>query len=222
MRLELLRHRLSMVVRFDDYFSGAVVNDELPVRLQGSLQRPVRRRGSAAWRQADGTYRFVGAPGGATRILWRAPFTTSHAGWTRFDDPDPPVVLPLADPAQLLVVPLWPTADAEAPARATGVRGKLAGPGAAGQKVAIALSGFAFTHETRSDEFGNFLFLLAGRLALDTDGRVPLKIRVRTAGDAPRVLAGGSFVPAGAGPAFAADSFTIAPTSVPRILFRLT
>lgn len=222
MRLELLRHRLSMVVRFDDYFSGATVGDELPVRLQGSLQRPVHQRGGNARRQSDGTYRFLDAPGGSTRLLWRKPFTVSHAGWTRFEEMDPPIALPLANPSQLLVFPLWPTADAVAPAGATGVRGRLTGPDFARQKVAIAPAGMPFGPETRSDEAGNFLFLLKGRLTLDADGRVPLTIRVRNAVDTPRIVSGGNFLPDQAGLPFAADAFAIAPTSVPRILFRLT
>jgi hypothetical protein len=221
MRLELLRHRLSMVVRFEDYFSGEAINEELPVRLQGSFQRPVPRRGSASRRQPDGTYRFINAPGGATRILWRRPFTTSHSGWTRFEDTDPSVALPLAQPSEPLRVSLWPTADAKAPAGATGVRGKLTGPDFARQKIAIALSGQPFGPETRSDETGNFLFLLAGRLTLDSNGRVPLVIRVRTAADAPRLMSGGTFVPDTAGAPFVADTFAIAPSGVPRILFRL-
>jgi len=213
-------HFLSCVVRFNDHFTGAAVPDELPVRLDGSFQRPAASSGGSRRRQSDGTYRFVGAPGGAARILWRDPFTRDHLGWTRWEE-DPEIVLPLAEPAAMLAFDLWPTADATAPSGATGVRGRLVGPDAAGQDVRIAMQGEPFDRFTRSDEHGNFLFLPPGRLALDASGRVALTIAVSTPGGGPRIVNGGNFLPGGAGPDFGAADFTIAPRTVPRVLFRL-
>lgn len=215
-----VRHRLSFVVRFNDHFTGAPVADELPVRLDGSFQRPAAAPGGRGRRQADGTYRFIGARGGQTRILWREPFERSHANWTRWD-PDPAPTLPLADPAAPIDVDLWPTADAATSPGATGVRGKLTGANGGGQVVRIAPALQPFTRATRSDEFGNFLFLPPGRLPLNAAGLIPLTIAVEEPGGAARIVNGGSFVPDLPGTSFPATDFSITPGTVPRILFRL-
>jgi hypothetical protein len=218
---DVITHRLSFAVRFTDHFSREAVQCELPVRLAGTLQRPVLRPGGNGRRQSDGAYRFVSAPGGATRILWREPFARAHAGWTRWQSDDPEVLLPLADPAALVDVELWPTANATAPASATGVRGKLVGPTTAGQTVRIAAQGQPFSRFTRSDATGDFLFLPPGRLPADASGRVPLSIEVRAPGGAVRVVVGGEFRPAAAGATFAGTNFHLAPRTVPRIVFEL-
>jgi hypothetical protein len=218
---DVVRHRLSFAVRFTDHFTREAVPCELPVRLAGTLQRPVLRPGGGGRRQSDGAYRFVSAPGGATQILWREPFTRAHAGWTRWESDEPEVFLPLADPAALFGVELWPTANATAPTAATGVRGKLVGPSAAGQTVQIAAQGQPFTRFTRSDAIGDFLFLPPGRLPADATGRVPLSIEVRAPGGAVRAVVGGEFRPATAGAAFVGSNFHLAPRTVPRIVFEL-
>ena len=41
MTTDHIHHRLSFAVCFTDHFSGRPVADELPVRLEGNLQRPV-------------------------------------------------------------------------------------------------------------------------------------------------------------------------------------
>jgi hypothetical protein len=220
MARESVTHWLSFAVRFVDHFSGEPVADELPVRLAGSLMRPALRPGGGGYRQSDGAYRFVGAPGGPAKVLWRTPLARTEAGWTRWTD-DPQIGLPLADPGQLVLVDLWPTAAADPPAGATGVRGKLVGPNPEGLTVRIAVQGQAFDRFTLSDAAGDFLFLPPGRLAPTPAGRVPLTIEVRDAAGVARAVTGGTFAPSAAGPDFVGANFTIAPRTAPRIRFRL-
>jgi hypothetical protein len=217
---DTVRHALSCAVRFEDHFTGEPVGDELPVRLAGSFQRPITRPGGAGRRQDDGAYRFVDAPSGTTRILWREPFARSHADWTRWDD-DPEIVLPLADPTALVAVELWRTSNAAAPASATGVRGRLIGPNPAGQTIRIALQAAPFDRFTRSDDAGDFLFLPPGRLPTNAQGRVPLTIDVHDPGGVVRAVNGGTFVPPSAGAVFPAADFEILPRTVPRVLFQI-
>ena len=116
---------------------------------------------------------------------------------------------------------LWPTAKAAAPASATGVRGKLVGAQADGLTVRIAHQASPFDRFTQSDATGEFLFLPPGALPTDANGRVPLKIEVRNPAGAPRLVGTGRFLPAAAGPAFAGQNFSVAPRTVPRVLFQL-
>lgn len=221
MSVDTLTHRLSLAVRLVDHFSGEPVADEFPLRLAGSLQRPVMGPGGATRRQADGAYRFINVPEGTVRVLWREPFARTHGAWLRWPDGDPQFMLPLADPAAYADVPLWPAPHAAAPPGATGVRGKLTGPNAAGLTVRIAVQGEPFDRYTRSDDNGEFLFLPPGRLALDASGRVPLRIEVQAGGGVGRLVADGRFVPDSAGAAFAGPDFTVTPRIVSRIVFRL-
>ena len=221
MTAELLVHRLSLALRLIDHFSGEPVADEFPLRLAGSLQRPVLSPGGRTRRQHDGAYRFINLPAGRVSVLWREPLARRHGAWQRWLDDDPQFTLPLADPGRYADVELWPTPQASAPAGATGVRGKLSGPGAAGQTVRITVPGQPSDRRTRSDDNGDFLFLPPGRLLLDSAGRVPLRIEVYAADSTPRAVADGRFVPDSAGAAFAGPDFTVTPRSVPRIVFRL-
>lgn len=219
---DIVRHMLSFAVRFDNHFNGEPVPEELPVRLAGSFIRPAARPGGGGYRQADGTYRFVNLPSGRHRLLWRAPFSFGQAGWMRWYDPVPEVTLPLVDPTQSLRFQLWPAAGATAPTGAAGVRGKLKGVDVAGLEVRLVLQGQPFAHFTCCDDAGEFLFLLGGRLPVNAAGRVPLAMAVRRSDGAPRILAGGSFLPGSAGSAFGADQFEILPGQVARILFNLS
>jgi len=221
MSADNLTHRLLLAVRLVDHFSGEPVADEFPLRLAGSYQRPVRGPGGARRRQADGAYRFINVPEGTVRVLWREPFARTHGAWLRWPDGDPQFTLPLADPLAYADVQLWPAPHAPAPASATGVRGKLTGANAAALTVRIAVQGEPFDRYTRSDDNGEFLFLPPGRLALDANGRVPLRIEVRDGGGAWRAVADGRFVPDSTGAVFAGPDFTVTPRIVSRIVFRL-
>lgn len=214
-------HTLLLAVRFLDHFTGRPVPQELPVRLSESHARPVRRPDGRGARQADGSYRFVGADPGTRRILWRDPFQRSQSGWIRWEAADPEVTLPLAAPAQLIEHELWPTAAARVAPGATGVRGRLRGAAAGGLEIRIALQGRPFDRMTRTDEAGEFLFLPPGALPLDASGRVPLTIEARIPGGAVRPILSGSFLPATAGAGFAGQNFTILPQTVARVTFQL-
>lgn len=219
MARETVNHRLSFAVRFVDHFSGEPVAAELPVRLADTLQRPAASPGGG-YRQSDGAYRFLSAPDGEVTVLWRKPFERTAAGWARFAD-DPVIQLPLANPATAVAIDLWPSAGADAPASATGVRGKLVGASAGGLTVRIARTGQPFNRFTLSDAAGEFLFLPPGRLAPNAAGRTPLTIEVREPGGALRAVTGGDFLPPSAGAAFAAADFDIAPRTLPRVRFQL-
>ncbi|SNR51115.1 hypothetical protein EYF88_10810 [Paracoccus sediminis] len=216
-----ITHTLSLAVRFIDHFSGRPVPQELPVRLSESYARPAPRPDGSGARQADGSYRFLGAAAGTRRILWRDPFRRSQSGWIRWEIADPEVTLPLPVPAQVIDQELWPTAGAETTPGATGVRGKLRGTGAGGLEIRIALQGRPFNRLTRSDPAGEFLFLPPGVLPLDAGGRVPLTIEARIPGGAVRPILSGSFLPATAGAGFAGPDFTILPQTVARVTFQL-
>lgn len=220
MTAESILHRLSLAVRLVDHFSEAAPEVEFPVRLGGSLARPVLRPGGGGARQSDGTYRFRDLAIGTSRVLWRLPFTRGHGGWTRWED-DPEVTLPRPDPATPMDIVVWPEASAPAPAGATGVRGKLIGANAQNLTVRIARQGQPFDRLTRSNETGEFLFLPPGGLTPSNIGLVPLTIAVSDAGGAPRVVTGGRFVPSSAGADFVGANFVIPPRSVPRVLFTL-
>lgn len=222
MTADSVRHVMSFAVSFVDHFNGEPVPDELPVRLAGSFARPARAPGGRGYRQADGTYRFVNVAPGPQRLLWREPFNRGEAGWMRWYDPEPELVLPLANPAQAERIELWPAPSAEPAKGAVGVRGKLAGPDASGLEVRLALQGQPFDRFTCTDAAGEFLFPLGGRLPLDNAGRVPLRIAVQAADGTPRLLAGGGFIPAATGSNFGADQFAILPGQLARIRFNLT
>lgn len=214
-------HSLSLTVRFRDHFSGRPVPQELPVRLADSYLRPARRQDGNGQRQADGTYRFLGVPAGVQRVLWREPFQRSQAGWTRWDAGDPEVILPLADPAQVVEYELWPTQSAEVAPGSTGVRGKMQGTNAAGLEIMISLQGQPPDRVTRTDQAGEFLFLPPGALPVDPTGRVPLVIVARGPGGLPRTITSCSFQPTSAGASSAGPDFTILPQTVARVIFRM-
>jgi hypothetical protein len=215
-----IRHRLSLVVRPTNHFSGEPVVDELPVRLGTTFERPVRVPGERGRRQDDGAYRFVDLRSGAVRVLWREPFARGHGPWVRWDD-DPVVTLPLTDPASFVDLELWPAPHAEVAVSVTGVRGKLVGPAAVGQVVRIALQAQPFDRFTRSDDHGDFLFLPPGPVPMNAAGRVPMTIAVRAPDGTPRIVTGGSFVPAAAGAPFAGADFTLLPRVVSRVIFQI-
>ena len=222
MSADQVRHLMSFAVSFVDHFGGEPVADELPVRLAGSFARPAPAPGGRGYRQADGSYRFVNVAPGPQRLLWREPFKRSEAGWLRWYDPEPELVLPLANPAQPQRIELWPAPSADPAKGAVGVRGKLAGPNAGALEVRLVLQGLPLDRFTCTDAAGEFLFPLSGRLPLNNAGRIPLEIAVQATDGTPRLLAGGAFIPAATGASFGADQFEILPGQFARIRFNLT
>ena len=214
----VVSHNLSFSIRFVDHFSGTPVSDELNVRIDGSYALPTKAPGGAGRRQNDGTYRFLSIPSGRHTIRWRDPFRRTQDGWASWE-PDPEVTLPLPNPETPLDAPLWPTASAEAPASATGVRGKLIGANTSDLTVRIAHAADGFDRYTLSDQAGEFLFLPPGRLAAGPTGIIPMQIEVRNPDDSPRVVSGWRL---GVGaPLTLGANFTLTPRQLSRILFQI-
>ena len=165
-------HQLAFAVRFTHHFMGCAVPDELPVRLASSLIRPVTNS-AGGYRHTDGTYRFIDLAPGVHRVLWQPPFSNFHRGWTSWDPPLE-VALPLADPVAPIERDLWPTPESRVPPGVTAVRGKLIGSATVNQEVRVLET----PYRTRTDGFGEFLFLLPLRLPLTEDNTVALTMAV--------------------------------------------
>lgn len=213
-------HRLSLAVRPIDHFTREPVPQELPLRIADGLRRPIHAPGGASRRQIDGAYRFVDLPAGPARILWREPFTRSHGGWMRIGD-DPVVALPLADPLRFVDIEFWPAAHAAAAPSATGVRGKLVGPDSARQRLRITPQGEPFDRHTQSDAAGEFLFMPPGRLPVDANGDAPLRIEVRAADGAPRVVVGATVASTSPASVYPGADFNVPARIVSRVIFQL-
>jgi hypothetical protein len=166
--IESVRHLLAFAVRVDDHFVGEPVAEELEVALS-TLEAPVPsplRRGA---RQSDGTYRFVGLAPGPRDIR-----VTSRRGERFTWDATTPVVVPLADPRQPIVIEAWPTPQAPAPLGVVAIRAVLEPP-LAGQEVRIdPLDTPSPGKRTRTDTAGELLFVVAGWTTLAAGGRVHL------------------------------------------------
>jgi hypothetical protein len=205
------QHTLSFAVRFNDHFLREPVPDELPVRLSPSFQRPVRD-GAGKARQRDGTYRFIDVAPGAHRLLWAPPFEDSFAMWTSWE-PLLDLTLPFADPSAVVDIDLWPTPSASVRAGTTAVRGKLVGANAVAQEVSVRRTGAAQPGRvTRTDRYGEFLFLLPERIEPNATGLLPLTITVTN-----RVVSGGTVEPAGT--SFAGANFVVRPAVATRVKF---
>jgi hypothetical protein len=127
----------------------------------------------------------------------------------------------VTDPALPIDIDVWPTPTAAVAPNKCGVRGRLTGTNAGGLEVRISLQGQPFNRLTRSDQFGEFLFLPPGALPLDAAGRVPLTIEARIPAGAVRPIAGGALQPPGAGAVFVGPDFSILPQTVARVIFQL-
>lgn len=217
---DIITHQVSFAIRFVDHFSGGSVSTELPVRLDETFQRPAERNGGNGYRHSDGTYRFLSVPQGPQRVLWRDPFQRVQSDWTSWDA-DPEITLPHPTPATPVEFTLWPTANALVDTSATGIRGKLIGPNAAGLTVRIAGAAEPFDRFTRSDTLGEFLFLPPGGLTTDPAGLATMQIEVRNPDDTARAVAGGRFSTPAAGANFIGSNFTLTPGRVSRILFQI-
>ena len=211
------QHALSCAIRFDNHFTGEPVDAELPVRLDESFTRPVAAP-NGRHRQADGSYRFIDLDAGSHRVRWLPALERTFRGWVSWEA-DLQVLLPVSDPAELITRDLWPAATAAVAPGVTAIRGRLTGANTAGWRVRIANATFPSTHFTRSDEVGDFLYLLPGPIETNTAGRIELDIEVA---DGARAVVGGEFVPDGSGTPFGGGSFAVVPGRTSRVLFRIT
>lgn len=211
-------HSLSFVLRFHDHFTGEAIEEEFPIRLEGSMLRPVQKNGGAGIRQADGTYRFINIPNGVHRVHWLPPFEPSYRGWISWEG-IPEVTLPIANPETVIERDLWPTASGSVLPGLTAIRGKLRGANVTDLEVRIDRPGGAQSRFTRSDPFGDFLFVLPNPIAPDNQGRLNLQIRIQAG---TRIVNGGQFLPADSGTAFVGANFQIRPGKSSRIIFNVT
>jgi hypothetical protein len=211
-RQELAHHVLAVAVRLEDHFLAQPIPDELDVRL-GTEILPCRTRSGSGHRHPDGTYRFVGVPDGPQQIV-----IASDDRWMVLEPP-PAIVLPLADPAEAMVVQLWPTPVQTTPPGMTAVRGKLVGAPAQtiGRRVEIDVGTATAIHHTTSSSHGELLFLLPGRLELDTAGLVPITVRVDGA-----TVTGGELIAGQNHIGFSGASLAIAPGRESRVRFHVT
>lgn len=211
------QHLLSFAVRFNNHFTGEPIGDELPLRLDRTFLWPVATAGGG-YRHADGTYRFINVAGGQHRVRWLLPFEDDHKGWVSWED-DLVVSLPLTDPEDLMNRDLWPHASAVVPPGNTAVRGRLVGANIADLRVQIRHPAIASTRFTRTDENGNFLFLLPQPLATNNTGRLPLRLRVDNGA---RAVDGGEFIPQASGAAFVGSQFLVLPGKTSRVVIEIT
>lgn len=174
---DTLTHHLSVVVRIDDYFTGAPVADAFRVRAVQHEASPVR--GRVGHRQGDGTYRFVDLPAGPLDIEVVDP----TGRWALHGAPIA-ITLPLADPAVPEVRSAWPTPLSRDPAGQTRVRGRLVDASAnpvPGQTVQIDVPTGAFARHAVSDGDGEFVFAITGFVPPESDGSLLLEARSGTA-----------------------------------------
>ena len=213
MRQEAIHHVLGVAVRIDDHFIGSPIPDELDVRLD-TYVLPTQVRGGTAHRHDDGTYRFIDIADGPHQLDVRSP----DDRWMVLD-PLPVIVTPIGQPVLALKIEAWPTPLQSTPLGMTSVRGKLVGTPSTtiAQRVEIDVNGVDTGHHTQTSSFGEFLFLLPGRLDLDPNGLVDVALRVIghtvTSGEE---IAGEQHVP------FSGASFTIVPGRETRVRFFVT
>lgn len=175
--IETIRHQLSVAIRIDDHFTIAPSPIEVEVTLGNDA--PAVKSSAGGTRHPDGTYRFVGLAPGVVDVTVEVPDDTVFT-WT----PTTAIALPLADARAPVVIELWPSPKAAAPAGALAVRGRLeapiASPVAPGQEVQFeAVSGFPpRNRKTRIDADREFLFLLFGPMALTADHLVQIDVTV--------------------------------------------
>jgi hypothetical protein len=210
--VEMLRHRLSLVVRVDDHFSGIPWPDELDVSLSTG-ERAVSVRGGRGLRHSDGTYRFVGLVPGPKQLR-----VSTKDGSVFTWDAVTPVTLPLADPGTPLVLEAWPSPRARLGGGVLTVRGKLLSA-AAGQQVTVTATGVSPTRlrRTRCDADGEFVFVVVGPVRLNAEGDVELDVAVPG-----RTLTSIRILDGGANPTFPGGSFAAPPGRELRVLFTLT
>jgi hypothetical protein len=172
--IEIVRHQLSVAVRVDDHFTGEPVGRELEVTL--STEESGVKAASGSLRHPDGTYRFVDLANGPPDIPVTAPDAIAFT-WT----PTTAIAIPLADPRVPVVIEVWPSPKARAPAGALAIRGRLeAAAVAAGQEVRMeVVSGFPPRNKrTRIDADREFLFLVMGPMEQTSDHKVQIDVTI--------------------------------------------
>lgn len=209
-------HRLSFAVRFRNHFTDEAVQDELPVRLATSRIKPVLTGDGLGRRHADGSYRFADVPAGLHLVSWTLALEPTFRDWTCWNQALQ-IRLPLARPEEPIEQELWPTASAIVSPGLTAIRGQLQGAGRSNLEVRIAPPGLAMNHYSRTDEYGDFLYLLPDALRPDARGRADLQISV-----ASRTVTGGEYIPTGAGAAFVGANFKVRIGIVSRIVYQIT
>jgi hypothetical protein len=173
---EDVSHDLAFAVRVDDAFTDVPVAEELAVVLDTGAQ-PVAAPDHVGGRQADGTYRFLDLGPGTYLVSVTSP---SKRGFTW--DPTSSVTVPVANRADAVVVPMWPTPQASAPTGTIALRAVLDGAAPA-QEIrirAVLTPPPALpppVRRARSDADGELLFVVAGATQIDdTTGLVPLHV----------------------------------------------
>lgn len=170
---EEVRHLLSFALRVDDAFVDVPIAEELRVSLDTG-EAPLQAPDHHGPRQADGTYRFLDLAPGPRQLTIASPSGDGFT-WTSTT----PITIPIADPRQAVVVPMWPTPQARAPLGVIAIRGALA-TAPAGTEVQIdPVATPPPGKKTRSDADGEFLFVVAGWTEIDpTTGMVELAATV--------------------------------------------
>lgn len=210
---ETLRHVAGVAVRLDDHFIGEPIGDELDVRLD-TYVRPTLVRGGAGRRHNDGTYRFIDLTDGPHQLA----VTSPDDRWMMLD-PLPPIVTPMLQPQPPLSISMWPTPLQSTPLGMTSVRGKLVGAPAAtiARRIEFDVNLVDSGHHSQSSSLAEFLFLFPGRLELDADSLVPLRLRVIGG-----VVTGGEIVVGEQHTPFAGATFRVVPGRETRVRFHVT
>lgn len=210
--IEVVGHRLSLVVRVDDHFSRTPWPEDLVVELD-SKEPSVEAPGGGRTRHADGTYRFVDLRSGAKQLTVSSPAGDAFT-WTA----STAVVVPLADPADPVVVEVWPAANARIAAGSLVIRGRLVGTAAAGLEVRMEVAGLSpRNRRTRSDANGEFAFVHVGPMQLTSSYTVELTTDVPT-----RTIASVQILDGDTNPIVVGSTFAVPPGRETRALFNLT
>ena len=152
---------LAFAVRVDDAFLGVPVVEELSVSLDTG-ESPIKAPDHDGPRHADGTYRFLDLKAGPRQLTVHSPRGDAFT-WT----PTQAITVPVADPKQAVVVPMWPTPQAGTPPGVIALRGALVTAPAATEVHIEPVATPPLGKFTRCDDAGEFLFVIAGWTELD-------------------------------------------------------
>ena len=209
----IVTHALGFALQFQDHFTGQPIEDTLRVsmasgRILPALTSDGRRRAS------DGTYRFVGLPVGSYAVEFSSP-SGRYTSW----DPPLAVSVPLANPQLPVKRDLWPTPMAPVPLGMTAIRGKILGSTFRGVTVRIAKTGTAPVKFTRSDAWGELLFMLPDPIAPPQD-ESEIRLTVELDGGALPVT-GTDVITGGVRTHFPGPQFKLTPGRESRVKFQV-